>query len=70
MAPLLEINATLFCFIGTRQTANPFSVFDIDVCKKGGDYFPVSICPSKRIKSLHACCKDRRVIPSVYQRAG
>ena len=47
MAPLLETNATLFCCIGTRQPANPFSVFDIDVCEKGGDYFPVSICPSK-----------------------
>ena len=52
MAPLLETNATLFCLIeisifAKRQPANPFSVFDIDVCEKGGDYFPVSICPSK-----------------------
>jgi hypothetical protein len=47
MAPLLETNATLFCCIGTRQPANPFSVFDIDVWEKGGEYFLVSICPSQ-----------------------
>jgi len=53
MAPLLESTATLFCFIGTRQPARPYSVFDIDVWEKRGEYFPVSICPSQ-VSMLHA----------------
>ena len=58
MSPFLESNATLFCFIGilifaTRQLPSPSSVSDIDVWEKGGEYFPVSICPSQ-VDMLHA----------------
>ena len=50
--------------LAKRQPANPFLVFDIDVCEKGGNYFPVSICPSKvfMLDAMKIKGKDQELI--------
>ena len=52
------INCNIILLHWNKATARPYSVFDIDVWEKGGEYFPASICPSQ-VDVLHAMTEGK-----------